>query len=231
MGNSFPYTKFNFENEHLLDGLPEDVTSLLKKNQKKLPFKEGATIFNEGDVPEGIFRVKRGIVKKIAQTHFRLDHLFYLCKAGEYFGHHALLSNERYNDTAMALTACELVFIPKDDFLKALDVSHVLTGRLLKSLGHEFNVFTTYSKVLSKHTVRERVAVFILVLNEKFKTEINEPVRITLSRDDLASMVGTTKESVVRTLRDLKEERLIESEGRSIHIKDLEGLFRITNLK
>ncbi|MEA1787438.1 Crp/Fnr family transcriptional regulator [Arenibacter sp. GZD96] len=201
-----------------------------KKNRQHLSFKEGAVIFNEGDSPEGIFQVKRGLIKKITQTNFRLDHLFYLCKAGEYFGHHALLSNEIHNDTAIALTACDLIFIPKVDFLLALDNSQLLTHRLLKSLGHEFNVFITYSKILAKHTVRERVAIFTLVLNEKFKTNTSEPSGIHFSRDDFASIVGTTKESVVRMLHDFKEEGLITVEGRSIYVKDAVGLLKITNL-
>lgn len=229
MVNGFPHSKFTFKNENLFHGLPEEVASLLKNNQQKAAFKEGEIIFREGDGPKGIYRVTKGLVKKMTLTHFRLDHLFYLCKTGEYFGHHALLSNENHNDTALALTSCELAFIPKEDFLRALDLSHVLTHRLLKSLGHEFNVFITYSKILAIHTVRERMAIFILVLHEKFKSDLNPSSPIMLSRDDLASLVGTTKESVVRTLHDFKEEGLITVEGRSIYVRDMDGLIKITN--
>lgn len=230
MDSPFPYSKFTFENDDLFNGLPDSVFSIRNKNKRKLFYKEGDIIFREGDCPQGVYRVTKGLVKKTTQTHFRLDHLFYLCKTGEYFGHHALLSDEDHNDTAVALTACQLTFIPKEDFLKALELSHELTHRLLKSLGHEFNVFVSYSKILAKHTVRERMAIFILVLHEKFKLDLALPNPILLSRDDLASLVGTTKESVVRTLRDFKEQRLIQVGGRSIYVRDAEGLLKITNL-
>ncbi|PTX59756.1 CRP-like cAMP-binding protein [Kordia periserrulae] len=227
--NLFPYTTYKFNNEELLSHLPENVLAIINARRKKLAFKAGEFIFEEGNLPEGIYRVKKGKVKKLTTTNFGTQHIFYLCKEREYLGYHALLSEELYADAAMALVDCELEFIPKEDFLAAIEVSHELSQRLLRSLSHEFGVFINATKLLAKHTVRERAALNLLILESKFKEEGVEETAINMSRDDLASMVGTAKESLVRMLKDFKEEQLITTHRRNIFIKNHQGLLKISN--
>jgi CRP-like cAMP-binding protein len=83
--------------------------------------------------------------------------------------------------------------------------------------------------VLAKHTVRERSALNLLILESKFQVNEDTETEIIINRDDLASMVGTAKESVVRMLKDFKEEQLITSKRSSIFIKDYKGLVKVAN--
>jgi CRP-like cAMP-binding protein len=230
MNNNFPYSKYNFNNQDLLSGLTTAECDRLTANKEILNFKAGTQIFKEGTEPKGIYRVLSGKVKKYTTTNFGTDHIFYICGENEYLGHHAILSEEEYPDSATALLDCEVAFIPKNDFLNVVSTSHVLSQRLLKNLSHEFGVFLNATKILARYTVRERTAINLLILQRKFS--VKESLKeIEMNRDDLASMVGTAKESLVRMLKDFKEEKLISTKGRIIFIEDLEGLVKASNYK
>lgn len=230
MNNNFPYSKYNFNNQDLLSGLTTAECDRLTANKEILNFKAGTQIFKEGTEPKGIYRVLSGKVKKYTATNFGTDHIFYICGENEYLGYHAILSEEEYPDSATALLDCEVAFIPKNDFLNVVSTSHVLSQRLLKNLSHEFGVFLNATKILARYTVRERTAINLLILQRKFS--VKESLKeIEMNRDDLASMVGTAKESLVRMLKDFKEEKLISTKGRIIFIEDLEGLVKASNYK
>lgn len=224
------HNQFSFKNIDLLKGLSSKVRQLLIANSKTYFFKVGDFIFKEGEKPKGIYRVKTGKVKKLSNTNFGSQHIFYVCKEEEYLGYHAILSEEDYPDSAVALTDVELAFIPEKDFKKAVSSCHILSQRLLKCLSHEFGVFIKTTKLLAKHTVRERAALNLLILEGKFENRTAQETEIIIHREDLASMVGTAKESVVRMLKDFKEEQLITTHRSSIFIKDYDGLAHVANL-
>ena len=227
----FPISKYKFDNQDLLSELTDSESQILTCNKVITYFKAGQEIFKEGTTPKGVYRVKKGKVKKITATNFGTEHIFYICKENEYLGYHAILSEEDYPDSAIALVDCEVEFIPKKDFLRVVHESHFLSRRLLKTLSHEFGVFLNATKILAKYTVRERTALNLLILEEKFRVDNDSTSELEINRDDLASMVGTAKESLVRMLKDFKEEKLISTKGRIIFIEDLEGLVKATNYK
>ena len=223
--------QYSFNNQDLLDGLPDDVYQSLKSSTTTLNFKAGDYIFKEGENSKGIYWIKKGKVKKLTQTNFGTQHIFYLCRENEFLGYHAVLSGETYADSAIALVDCEIEFIAESVFLNAVDKSHELSQRLLKKLSHEFRVYINATKILAKHTVRERAALNLLILETKFANNSKDQTEILINRDDLSSMVGTAKESVVRMLKDFKEENLITTKRSSIFIQDYEGLVKVANFK
>lgn len=113
-----------------------------------------------------------------------------------------------------------------------LHSSAALSNGLLKALGHEFSLFINSITNLVTKTVRERLAFTLLILEEKFKsTELPQgPSEINMSRSDLANMVGTAKETLVRLLREFKDAGYIETSGRSIRITDRKGIVTEANL-
>ncbi len=225
----FPYKGYSFDNQDLFSGLSDTICKSAFTNKITAYFKAGDSIFKEGNEPKGIYRIKKGKVKKFTATNFGTEHIFYICKEDEYLGYHAVLSEELYPDSATALSDCEIEFIPKNDFLNVVDRSQKLSQRLLKNLSHEFGVFLNATKLLAKYTVRERAALNLLILESKFRENTLEDTAIIINRDDLASMVGTAKESLVRMLKDFKDEKLITTKGRSIFIKDYKGLAKVSN--
>jgi len=213
--------------DHLFDGLPEPILKILKASEKLIKYKKGQLIFHEGAYPTGIYYVKKGMVKKYSMGFEGKEHIFYLCNEGELLGYHALLSDEPYPDSASTIEDSEIVFISKDDFLKAINESHVLSNKILKCLSHEFGFFILSTKILSQYTVRERTALALLILEEKFQNHSDGA--IILPRDDLAGIIGTAKETLIRILHDFKEDGYIVVNKRPITIKDRQALIKISN--
>lgn len=228
----FPFDKFNFNSNSVLEGLPEHDLRLLNKNMVTHIYKKGEILFREGSYPTGIYFIKKGKVKKYKTDKDGREQIFYVCRKGELLGYHALISEEKFTDTASTLEESAISFIPKDDFLHAVSTSSVLSNRLLKVISHEFGVLVNGLAVLAQKTVRERLALSLLVLRDKYKKENEEmkPVELDLSRDDLSKFVGTARETLVRLLHDFKEEGLIETNGRKIILKKPLEISKIANL-
>ncbi|HET9487468.1 MAG TPA: Crp/Fnr family transcriptional regulator, partial [Chryseosolibacter sp.] len=192
----------------------------------------GEVVFREGGIPSGIYYLVKGKIKKYKTTSKGSEQIFYVCTAGELLGYHAILSEEHYPDSAATLVESEITFIPKENFLNLLQASSVLSNKLLKTLGHEFSVFINVITSIATKPVRERVALNLLILDEKFKPDgkAELPSEINMSRTDLANMVGTAKETLVRLLQQFKSDGLIESNGRIIRILNRKGIIREANL-
>lgn len=228
----FPFDKFNFNSDSILEGLPKDDLALLNNNMVTHPYKKGEILFREGSYPTGIYYIKKGKAKKYKTDKEGKEQIFYVCREGELLGYHALISEEKYTDTSATIEESVISFIPKDDFLKAIQLSSVLTNRLLKCMSHEFGVLVNGLAVFAQRTVRERLALSLILLRDKYKKENqeNKPVELDLSRDDLAKFVGTARETLVRLLRDFKEDGLIETNGRKIILKKPLEISKIANL-
>ena len=188
-------------------------------------------IFREGAYPSGIFYLKSGKVKKYKVAKDGGEQIIYVANTGELIGYHAILAEDRYPDSAAALEESIVAFIPKEDFLDVLERSTVLNKRLLKTLSHEFAVLANSLTLFTQRSVRERLALQLVVLREKYKVNFQPgmPVEINMSREDLASLVGTARENVVRVLGEFKEHGLIETKGRKIIVLDVKQLINIAN--
>ena len=191
----FPIDKWDFKSESILTDLPADDFELLTANKTEKQYKKGEIIFREGGFPAGIFFIREGKVKKYKLDKDGKEHIIYVANTGELIGYHAILSEDRYPDSAASLEDSRIVFIPKEDFLETLHQSEVLSRRLLKTLSHEFAVLANSLTMFAKKNVRERLALQLIVLREKYKVNFQPgmPVEINMSRDDLASLVGTAR--------------------------------------
>lgn len=227
----FPIDRWNYNSHSILQDLPQEDYVQLMKNSIDKHYIKGQEIFKEGMHPNGIYYIKQGKVKKYKIDNFGKEQIIYVAKTGELIGYHACLAAERYPDSASVLEQSVLSFIPQNDFLEVLDRSTVLSKRLLKTLSHEFGVLANNISVFAQRPVRERLAITLLILREKFKNNDYENglIEINISRDDMASMAGTTRENVVRLLRDFKDELLIETKGRRIWIIDIKKLASVSN--
>ena len=146
-------------------------------------------------------------------------------------GYHALLSEEYYADSAATTEDSQITFIPKDNFLDVLRSSPALSNTLLKALAHEFSLFVKSITSLATRSARERLAANLLQLDEKFRSsESGATSEIKLSRTDLANMVGTSKETLVRFLQDFQRAGLIEKTSKTIRIIDRRGVIKEANL-
>lgn len=229
----FPIDKWDFKSESVLADLPPADIALLNANQTQQVFKKGEIIFREGAYPDGIFYIISGKVKKYKLDQDGKEYIIYVANTEELLGYHAILSEDRYPDSAAAIEESSIAFIPREDFLAALDQSYILNKRLLKTLSHEFAVLANSLSMFAQKSVRERLALQLVVLREKYKVNFSPgmPVEINMSRVDLASLVGTGRENIVRVLTEFKESGILETKGSKIVINDVNQLIRIADYK
>ena len=229
----FPIDMWDFKSHSILADLPEEDLAMLTAHQSEQIYDKGEIIFREGSYPSGIFYIKNGKAKKYKVVKDGGEQIIYVANTGELIGYHAVLSDNRYPDSAAVLEESTITFIPREDFLTTLEKSAVLGKRLLKTLSHEFAVLANSLTLFTQHPVRERLALQLVVLREKYKVNFQpgEPVVINMSRDDLASLVGTARENVVRMLTELKDEGILETKGRKIIVLDVRKLISIANYR
>jgi CRP-like cAMP-binding protein len=227
----FPIDKWGFNTNSVLTDLPAAELDTLMAHSSEQLFSKGEIIFREGSLPSGIFYMRTGMAKKYKVDKEGREQIIYVANSGELIGYHAVLAEERYPDNAAALEESLVGFIPKEDFLHVLDLSKTLSNRLLKTLCHEFTVFANSVVLFAQRSVRERFAMQLILMREKYKQGIVQgmEVEINLSREDLASLVGTARENIVRIIKDFKKEEILETRGRKIIIKDVEALLKAAN--
>lgn len=230
MLKNFLSENFRLKADHIFEGLSTEEQELLVEAGVTHWYKKGEIIFREGGIPTGIFYVKTGRVKKYRSTAKGGEQVFFICSEGELLGYHALLGEDYYPDSAATIEDSQITFIPKDVFVQALKNSTVLSNRLLKALAHEFSLFINSITNLATKTVRERLAFQLLLLDEKFKRPSQGAGAITLSRTDLANLVGTAKETLVRLLQEFKTAGLIEKTDKTIKVLNRKGLLKEANL-
>ncbi|HEX5024688.1 MAG TPA: Crp/Fnr family transcriptional regulator [Agriterribacter sp.] len=229
----FPIDKWDFKSESILTDLPAADYSRLMVHKSEHIYKKGEVLFREGAYPSGIYYVVEGKVKKYKTDQNGREQIIYVANTGELLGYHAILSEYRYPDSSATLEESTIAFIPKEDFLACLQQSPILNNRLLKTLSHEFAVLANSITLFAQNSVRERLALQLIVLREKYKVnyEPGMAVEINMSRDDLASLAGTARENVVRVLSEFKAAGIVETKGRKILITDINQLIKLANAR
>ena len=146
---------------------------------------------------------------------------------GDFIGYLSIFEGEDFIETAEAMDESEILKIPKEDFLELLFKNRDVSNRFIKMLAH--NVVEKEERLLNLayDSVRKRVATALSSLQKKYQETDESQFEIAISRNELASIVGTSTETVIRTLSDFKDEGLISIKGSKITIvkgKELEHL-------
>lgn len=195
----------------------------LGKDKKVKTFKKKTEVYSEGDLPLHVYFVKSGIIKTFKSHPDGKELIINLYSASDFFGFEPILENENYKESAVAMHDSELVVIPRHDFMLMIqshpDVSKSFVNLLCKKVAHREAQLLN----LAYNSVRQRTAEALL------KSEVLKDSKsiIVISRDDLAKMVGTASESVIRVLSDFKDEGYIEIEVGKIKILQREKLEKV----
>jgi len=224
--------RFIFKSDAAFTNLPDHVKEAFLSQMNVRQFKKGQNIFTEGTYPAGIYFIKKGKVKKYKSLSGGKEQIIYVCSEGELLGYAAFLSEEGYPDSAASLTDTTIGFLSKEKLLRLLDQYDELSKMLMKNLSHEFGVLVNFIATFTQKSVRERIALTLLILHEKFKDNLNEDheVQIVLTRADFANIVGTAVATLVRLLHDFKDENLIRIQGRKIIVKNEQQLLVIADV-
>jgi CRP/FNR family transcriptional regulator len=150
---------------------------------------------------------------------------------GDLLGYRALLTNERYNASAVALDDCSLCFIPRDTFFSILKNNPGLSFEIIKMLSVELRKAEQKITDLAQRPVRERMAEALLFLKETYGLEAdNAAINVVLSREDIANLVGTATETAIRLLSEFKHDGIVEFVGKKIKILDPDKLIKTAGI-
>lgn len=214
----------------LINGATKTPEEIINDYRTRV-FDKKENIYYEGDVPNTVYMIKSGRVKTVKMGPGGKEFIIDIYEKGSFFGHMAIFESTEYPDTAIALEQTEVLLIPKDDFSALVKNNNEMAGRLIKMLADDISEKEERLMTLAYNSVRARVAGALLQLRKKYKKDKSSvPLTIHVSRDDLAGLIGTTTESLIRTLTDFKQEGHIETNKGEITILDTAGLERIRRL-
>ncbi|PWH81452.1 response regulator [Brumimicrobium oceani] len=203
-----------------------DLTGLddLKDSAQIKSYGKREGIYFEGDTPKWLYYVKEGHVRNYKVTKDDKELVTGLFGVGDFFGYIDLLSQGTYNEYAVALEGAKLALISKADFENLILSNKDVSINFIKLLAGDIVDRENELVSLAYNTVRKRVANALSKLYIKYKEGLAERVEVTVTRDELASMVGTATESVIRILSEFKKDGYIKTKGSLITILDYPAL-------
>lgn len=229
--------KYNFVMSKCEQCIVRELSSLKALNKDELikisecktsrTIKKGETIFEEGENVNGIFCVKDGICKLTKLSPNGKDQIVKLVSKGELLGQRSMISEEPANLSAVALEEMQVCFIPKAEILGFFDKNNQFSMNVMKTICGDLRSADDHMVNMTQKSVKERLAETLIYLYESFGTNSDKTLKIQLSRDELASMIGTATESCIRLLSDFNKLGLIELVGKKIILKDIQKLKKL----
>ena len=190
--------------------------------------KKGEILFDEGDRINGVFCIKDGVCKVTKMSSNGREQIVKLIKKGDLLGERSLISDEASNLKATAINDMEVCFIPKEEIIRDLKSNTNFTMSILKEMAVSLKEADNVIVDMAQKTVKQRLAETLLHLQKNYGTDdINTPLDIQLSREDIASIIGTATESAIRLLSGFKKEELIRLKGKDIYVLKTRELQRI----
>jgi CRP-like cAMP-binding protein len=189
--------------------------------------KKGEPIFNEGDALNGIYCIKDGICKLSKLSDNGKDQIVKLAKKGELLGQRSLISEESTNLSAVAVEDMQVCFIPKQEILQFFNENNQFSLNMMKSVCGDLKDADDNMVNLAQKTVKQRLAETLLKLETDFGIQEDGSLKIQLSREEIAGMIGTATESCIRLLSDFNKEGWISLQGKKITITNKKELQRI----
>nr|WP_315169871.1 Crp/Fnr family transcriptional regulator [uncultured Flavobacterium sp.] len=189
--------------------------------------KKGEPLFEEGETINGVYCIKDGFCKLSKLSTNGKDQIVKLVKAGELLGQRSMVSDEPANLSAVALEDMEVCFIPKSEILGFFNKNNQFSLGMMKSICGDLKESDLHVVSMAQKTVKNRLAETLLYLQDTFGKNADNTLKIQLSREELAGMIGTATESCIRILSEFNKSGLIELVGKKIAIKDLNKLKKV----
>lgn len=195
-------------------------------------YKKGQIIFYQGNPPFGLYCINSGKIKITKTGNDGKESIVRLAGAGDVLGHRSLFSNENYTATATAMEDTAVCFLDKKFIYKAIQEQPSIALNIIQKLSVEMGSAEQKSASMFQKNVRERLAELFLTLMKTYGVEENGRTRldIKLTREEIASMIGTASETVIRFITEFKDEGLIEQEGKTIYVINEKKLLEFANL-
>ncbi|MBI1183257.1 cyclic nucleotide-binding domain-containing protein [bacterium] len=183
-------------------------------------FEKGEVIFHEGKHPVGLFCMITGKAKVFRLNEDGREQIVRLHGPNEIMGYKSLVMESPYHATAVAVENCSVGFISKSSFDYLIETNPRISRLFMKILCHNLDQSEDFMVSLASKNIREKVAGALIFLYDKFGVDFDNTLKINLSREEIAGMIGVATENLSRAITQLKEEGIIETLGRKIAIKN-----------
>ncbi len=180
--------------------------------------KKGQSIFEEGEKLNGVFCVREGVSKLSKLSANGKDQIVKLASKGEVMGQRSVIAEESSNLSAVAVSDMEVCFIPKEGIVDTLHNNPNFTVEVLRHMAHDLREADDVIVNMSQKSVKQRVAEAFLYLGENFGEDSEGFLSVTLSREDIANVVGTATESCIRIISEFKKKGYIKTSGKKIGV-------------
>ncbi len=185
---------------------------------------KGEVLFDEGEHINGVFCIKDGVCKVSKMSDNGRDQIIHLIQKGDILGERSLINNEASNLKAIAINDMEVCFIPKDEIIRDLENNPNFSLDLLRKMANSLKKADDVIVDMAQKTVKQRLATTLLFLEAKFDKNENGSIKVNLSREDIANIIGTATESAIRLLSEFKKKKLIDLKGKEVFILNVKAL-------
>ena len=211
----------------LFSNLKDEHFAKIIQLAQHLKFEKGTLIFNEGEPSNGFYLIETGKVKIFKLSFEGKEHILHIYGPGKPFGEVPVFEGNNFPASAMAMAKTQIIFIPRDKFVKLISDTPGLAMNMLGMLSMRLREFTIQIENLSLKEVPARLASYILTLSKEH--DKTEKVSLPISKAQLANLIGTTPETISRVLKKMTEASLIGVDGRIITIHDHDALIDLSD--
>jgi CRP-like cAMP-binding protein/CheY-like chemotaxis protein len=207
----------------------KDYLEELKEGRSINHYKKKQLIYSEGNHPSRLFYIQKGKVKTYRRNEDGKELIVGLYNEGDFLGYMPLLEGRTYKETAEALDETELAIIPRAEFEELLGSNPSVMRKFIGILARNIDEKEEQLLAIAYNSLRKKVADTLVTLYRKYNPGREDSFTIDLSRENLAAIAGVAKESLIRMLSELKDERLIGLDGSRIRILNYSGLENMYN--
>jgi CRP/FNR family transcriptional regulator, cyclic AMP receptor protein len=188
-------------------------------------YPSGAVLFVEQEAPRGVFVVCKGRVKLSMTSSEGKAVILRIAKPGEVLGLHAVVSGQPYQGTAETLEPCQVNFVRREDLLQFLRQHAEASINAARQLSASYQTACEQIRSLGlTHSASQKMAKFLL--ESSAQTKEGTRIRLTMTHEEIGQIIGTSRETVTRTLGELKNKRLIAQNGSLLLIQNKAALER-----
>ena len=209
-------------------GLPEDQLKEIRNIAVDRHFNKGEIIFSDGDEGNGFFVVVEGLVKIFKVSAEGKEQILHIYGPGEPFGQVAVYAGRSYPASAQAIAKSHVLFFPRTAFINLITRIPSLAMNMLAVLSKRLREFTVQVENLSLKEVPGRLAAYLVYLADEQEKE--DIISLSISKGQLASLLGTIPETLSRIFARMTELDLIKIDGRRIKLLNRSGLEELAEL-
>ena len=215
------------KNIALFSGLTEDDLAKISAISSRLYFKKEEMIFHEGDKATGFYMVEKGKVKIFKRSFEGKEQILHIYDSGNAFGEVPVFAGKNFPASAMSLEKSGIIYFPRDKFVQLISIAPELSMNFLADLARRLREFTVQIENLTLKEVPARLSAYFITLSQEQKNQ--KKIILPISKVQLSNLIGTAPETVSRILKKMTEASLIEVQGKTIIIKDIQGIHRLAD--